>query len=130
MKAASLISMEKESTESFTITMDGDNDFIPGYRQLVVISNDNVNAYYRILEIQHTLYGVDWMVTLKLSNEPILIDYLTLRTAPFQGISTASLTSFGERIVTQHKVSAPALAGATVRVPADVFTLRTASDAM
>lgn len=128
LKALSLLEMKKSPIEAFTLTVDGNNGFIPGYMQLVVISNDAVNAYYRILEIVHTLYGVDWMTTLKLSNEPILIDYLTLRNQPFQGLSSASLASFGERIVTQHKVSEPASLGASLRVPIDVSSLRKASE--
>jgi len=42
----------------------------------VVLSNDNINDYFRILEVRHTLEDVLWQTELLLSNEPIMIDYV------------------------------------------------------
>jgi len=99
-KAKSLIDFLKEKIESLTVTTDGDNRFTPGDRQRVVIPNDNLDAFYRILEVRHVLSDVTWDTILKLSNEPKIIDYIFASTA------------------------APRYAGATVIVPRDFSTIQ------
>ena len=56
--------------------IEGNNGFTPGDKQLVVISNDNINENFRILEVHHVIKGMDWTTKLTLTNEPALIDYV------------------------------------------------------
>jgi len=99
-KAQSLLSFLKEKVESLTLTVEGNNRFTPGDKQRVIISNDNLDAYFRILEVRHIIDGVDWTTILKLSNEPKMIDYIYASTAP------------------------PRYGGATVIVPRDFSTIQ------
>jgi hypothetical protein len=105
-KAKSLIDFLKESIESLPLTIDGDNAFVPGYKQRIIISNDGLDVYFRILEITHHVRGVDWTTTLKHSNEPKMIDYI--------------FASAG----------APRAGGCTVVVPRDLSSLKEAVSAV
>jgi len=58
------------------IWVDGNHSYTPGDRQRVIVSNDNYDAYSRIIEVQHKVVGVTWDIILKLSNEPQYIDYV------------------------------------------------------
>jgi uncharacterized protein (UPF0248 family) len=75
-KAQSLLSYYKDKVTTLTLTTFGDNNFKPGDRLHVVLSNDNIDDYFRILEVRHTLQDVLWQTELLLSNEPIMIDYI------------------------------------------------------
>jgi len=75
-KAQSLLSYYKDKVTTLTLTTFGDNNFKPGDRQHVVLSNDNIDDYFRILEIRHTLQDVYWQTELLMSNEPVMIDYV------------------------------------------------------
>lgn len=76
-KAESLRDFLKEKVVTLSdFRVEGDNGFTPGYRQRVIISNDNIDDYFRILEIQHVIRGVQWDTILTLSNEPQMIDYV------------------------------------------------------
>jgi hypothetical protein len=99
-KAESLIEFLKEPVESINLTVLGDNGFVPGDKLPVVISNDALNAYYRILEARYVVRDVRWDALLKLSNEPKIIDYIHASTA------------------------SPRYAGATVIIPRDFSTIQ------
>ena len=75
-KAQSLLAYYKDKVTTLTITTFGDNNFKPGDKQPVVLSNDNINDYFRILEVRHTLQDVYWQTELLMSNEPVMIDYI------------------------------------------------------
>jgi uncharacterized protein (UPF0248 family) len=75
-KAQSLLAYYKDRVTTLTLTTFGDNDFKPGDRLHVVLSNDGIDDYFRILEVRHTLQDVLWQTELLLSNEPIMIDYI------------------------------------------------------
>jgi len=75
-KAQSLLSYYKDKVTTLTLTTFGDNAFKPGDRLHVVLSNDGIDDYFRILEVRHTLEDVLWQTELLLSNEPIMIDYI------------------------------------------------------
>ena len=75
-KAQSLLSYYKDRVTTLTLTTFGDNGFKPGDRLHVVLSNDGIDDYFRILEVRHTLQDVLWQTELLLSNEPIMIDYI------------------------------------------------------
>jgi hypothetical protein len=99
-KAQSLVVFLKDQIESLTFRVDGDNRFIPGDKQRAIVENDDLDAYFRILEIRHIINGVNWDTELKLSNEPKMIDYLFASTSP------------------------PRYAGATVIIPRDFGTIQ------
>jgi hypothetical protein len=105
-KAQSLIDFLSEDLESLSITVDGDNRFTQGDKQRVVIANDSIDAYYRILEVKHTVTGPTWLSILKLANSPKMIDYITA------------------------SAGGPRNAGCTVVVPRDFTTLREAVNAV
>lgn len=98
-KAESLIEFLKEPVESINLTVLGNNGFVPGDKLPVVISNDALSAYYRILEARYVVRDVRWDALLKLSNEPKIIDYIHASTA------------------------SPRYAGATVIIPRDFSTI-------
>jgi len=76
-KAESYRDFLKEKVITLTdFEVEGDNGFNPGDKQLVAISNDNINEYFRILEIRHVIRGVNWSTFLTLTNEPQFIDYV------------------------------------------------------
>jgi hypothetical protein len=106
LKARSLVELMKEAAETFTLTVDGDNTFVCGTMQRVAISNDGLDAFFRILEITHQLRGVDWATALTLSNEPLQLDYV------------------------QALVSPPRSAGCTAKVPDDFGSLAEAVNAI
>jgi len=75
-KAQSLLAYYKDKVTTLTLTTFGDNNFKPGDKQHVVLSNDNIDDYFRILEVRHTLQDVYWQTELLMSNEPVMIDYI------------------------------------------------------
>jgi hypothetical protein len=75
-KAQSLLAYYKDKVTTLTITTFGNNAFKPGDMVHVVLSNDNVDGWFRILEVRHQLEDVLWQTELLLSNEPIMIDYI------------------------------------------------------
>jgi hypothetical protein len=75
-KAQSLLNYYKDKVTTLTITTFGNNAFHPGDMVHVVLSNDNVDGWFRILEVRHQLEDVLWQTELLLSNEPIMIDYI------------------------------------------------------
>jgi len=75
-KAQSLLVYYKDRVTTLTLTTFGDNNFKPGDKLHVVLSNDNIDDYFRILEVRHTLRDVYWQTELLLSNEPIMVDYV------------------------------------------------------
>jgi len=58
------------------ILTDGDYRFTPGDRQRIVVSNDNLDAYFRIVEVQQVIRGAEWDSILTLSDEPQFVDYV------------------------------------------------------
>jgi len=76
-KAESFRDFLKEKVITLTdFEVEGDNGFNPGDKQLVAIPNDDINEYFRILEIRHVIRGVNWSTFLTLTNEPQFIDYI------------------------------------------------------
>jgi len=57
------------------IAVDGDH-FNPADRQRIIVSNDNFDAYFAILQFQHQVVGPIWDSTLSLSLESECIDYV------------------------------------------------------
>lgn len=106
LKAQSLIDFLKAPIEALTLTVDGDNGFVPGDKQRVIISNDSLDAYFRIMEIRHIIDGVAWDTVLKLSNEPKLMDYIFA------------------------SANAPRYAGATIVIPRDFSTIQQGINAL
>ena len=75
-RALSLVAFFKDPVVSLeNVLVDGDR-YTPGDRQRVIVSNDNYDADPRIIEVQHKIRGVTWDAILKLSNEPVYIDYV------------------------------------------------------
>lgn len=59
-----------------SVLVDGDHRYKPGDRQRVVVSNDNLDEYFRIIKIQHIVSGPTWDTILTLSDEPMRISYI------------------------------------------------------
>ncbi|NVM20587.1 MAG: hypothetical protein HWN68_02265 [Desulfobacterales bacterium] len=78
-KAKSVVSFLKDKVITLSsFEVEGDNSFVQGDKQQVQIANDNIDDFFRILEIRHSVRGVDWKTFLSLSNEPSEIDYVFL----------------------------------------------------
>ena len=76
-RAESFLDFLREKVITLTnFEVEGDNDFKPGDKQLVVIPNDNIDEYFRILEVRHVIRGVNWSTFLTLTNEPQFVDYV------------------------------------------------------
>jgi len=52
------------------VLVDGDYRYTPGDRQRIIVSNDNLDAYYRIIQVVHKVVGVSWDTILTKSDEP------------------------------------------------------------
>lgn len=100
LKAKSLIDFLKDPITSLRLQVEGDNNFVAGYRQRVIIANINLDAYFRILEIRHEVINNFWHTFLTLSNEPKIIDYIFASS------------------------SAPRYAGASIIVPRDFSNIQ------
>lgn len=100
LKAQSLVDFLKVSVESLNPTVVGDNNLTQGDLIRIPIPNDNLDAYYRILEVKHKVNDVRWDSILQLSNEPAMTDYVFAST------------------------SAPRYAGASIIVPSDFGTIQ------
>lgn len=62
-KADSLLDFHRDKIIKFTLTVDGDNGYLPGYKQRVTLTNDNIDEWFRI-ELKHIVKGVDWTTDL------------------------------------------------------------------
>lgn len=81
LKAKSLIEYLKEEVETFrTLRVEG-NHFSPGDLVHVIIPNDGVDTWHRIVEVQDIVEDMNWDSILKVSNKPIMIDYVMLHKA-------------------------------------------------
>lgn len=75
-KALALVAFYKDPVTSLeNVLVDGDH-YTPGDRQRIIVSNDNLDAYFRILEVKHVVRGVNWDTILKMNNEPVYIKCL------------------------------------------------------
>ena len=75
--AQSIIAMLKDPVITLSeVVVDGDHRYNPGDRQRVVVSNDGLDAYFRIIKVQHRVKESQWDTILTLSNEPQQIDYV------------------------------------------------------
>lgn len=75
-RAESWLDFLKEKTTKIVLVVKGNNGYTPGHKLRVQLSNENVDDWFRILEVKHHLYGVNWDTVLTLSNEPEFIDYV------------------------------------------------------
>jgi len=58
------------------VVVDGDHRYNPGDRQRIIVSNDGLDAYFRIIQVQHRVKRTQWDSVLTLSNEPQHVDYV------------------------------------------------------
>lgn len=56
------------------VLVDGDQRYAPGDLQFIVVVNDLIMSYFRIIQLSHEVYGATWDATLTLSDEPSLIE--------------------------------------------------------
>jgi len=76
-KAQSIRDFLKDPVVSLqNVFVDGDYRYNPGDRQRLIVSNDNLDNYFRILSIKHQIRGPTWDTILTLSEEPEYIDYV------------------------------------------------------
>lgn len=76
-RAESILAVFKDPVITLSdIVVDGDNGYNPGDRQRVIVSNDGLDAYFRIIQVEHSVKGTQWDTILTLSNEPQYIDYV------------------------------------------------------
>jgi len=59
-----------------SVMVDGDSRFLPGDLVNIVVENDNIDNWYRIVEVRHVFEGYNWITYLSLSHEPREIDYI------------------------------------------------------
>lgn len=77
LMAKAIIDSLKEIVKSFRqMQVEGCSDFVPGDKQPVVISNDNVDDNFRSVEIRDVIHGVDWDTFLSLSDEKGLVAFV------------------------------------------------------
>jgi len=58
------------------VTVDGDYWMDPGVLTRVVVANDALDYYFRIVQATHVVRGTQWDAILTLSNEPQMVDYI------------------------------------------------------
>ena len=76
-RAESIIAVLKDLLITLSdVVVDGDHRYNPGDRQRIVVSNDGLDAYFRIIQVQHSVKGTQWNSVLTLSNEPQHVDYV------------------------------------------------------
>lgn len=76
-KAESILATLKDPVITLSdVIVDGDHRYTPGDRQRVVVANDGLDAYFRIVQVKHSVQRTQWDTVLTLSNEPQYIDYI------------------------------------------------------
>jgi len=76
-KAESIVAVLKDPPITLSeVVVDGDHRYNPGDRQRIVVSNDILDAYFRIIQVEHSVKGTQWDAFLTLSNEPQYVDYV------------------------------------------------------
>lgn len=76
-KASALLEILKDPVTILNeVLVDGDPRYTPGERQRIVVTNDNLDAYFRIVEVHHEVRGPTWDTYLILSDEPQNVDYV------------------------------------------------------
>lgn len=58
------------------VVVDGDYWMDPGVLTRVIVANDALDDYFRIVQVKHVVKGTQWDATLTLSNEPQYVDYV------------------------------------------------------
>ncbi len=76
LAAAGKLAYTQDKVVTLKVSCVGNYDFVPGYMQHVVLANEGVDAYFRILEVTHSIIDVYWTSELLLSDEPVMMDYL------------------------------------------------------
>jgi len=75
-KAKSMLDPVKDPVVSIPdVVIDGDY-YNGGDRQRIIVPNDNIDTYLRIIQVQHQVVGPTWDSILRLSFEPEVIDYV------------------------------------------------------
>ena len=77
-KAQGLLDYLKQPPQQLTLKVSGNPKFKLGDRQLVQIPNDGIDAYYRIVRINHAVIGTDYVTTLELELEGEYIEAMFL----------------------------------------------------
>jgi len=76
-KAESLIILQKDPVVSMeNVLTDGNHLLYAGDRQRVIVPNDGIDEYFRIVKIEDVIGPDAWDAILTLSNEPQTIDYV------------------------------------------------------
>jgi len=76
-RAQSIVAVEKDPVITIPdVIVDGDHRYKPSHRQRIVVSNDGLDAYFRIVEVKYKIQLAQWDAILILSNEPQLIDFV------------------------------------------------------
>jgi len=70
-----LLKYYQNKVKTVNVSTFGDNDFLPGYMQPMVVANDGLSESFRILEIVHHVEDVDWTTSLVMGDEPIKLDW-------------------------------------------------------
>lgn len=99
-RAQSISDFLSEPVTKFTTIVEGDNRYRSGDKLYIPLSNDNINDWFRIIEVLHVIRGVDWNTHLTVSNEPEYIDYVFAMTGPPRnaGATVVAATSEGEDV--------------------------------
>ncbi len=76
-RAASILALLKDPVITLSdVVVDGDYWIDPGVRARVIVANDALDAYFRIVQVKHVVKGTQWDAILSLSNEPQYVDYV------------------------------------------------------
>jgi hypothetical protein len=76
-KAESIKAVLKDPVITLSdVVVDGDYWMDPGVRARIVVANDGLDAYFRIVQAKHVVKGTHWDARLTLSNEPQYVDYV------------------------------------------------------
>lgn len=76
-KADSIISVQKVPVATLSdIHMDGDHRYNPGDSQEIIVVNDSLAAFYRIVQIRHSVKETVWDMVITLSHETQQVDYV------------------------------------------------------
>jgi hypothetical protein len=77
MRAESIIALKKDPAVTYEdVVVDGDETLLPSYRKQMILANEAINEYCRIIQVVHSVEGNIWDSALTLTNDPQNIDFI------------------------------------------------------
>lgn len=77
LKAESIIALKKDPAVTYEdVVADGDETLLPSYRKQMILANEAISEYCRIVQVVHSVESNIWNSILTLTNDPQNIDFI------------------------------------------------------